>query len=303
MVGVLSWTRGNGAVITAAHAKRYRVTFPLWHDGPVAAMNAWSPTTIVFDASGSAIAWARGDYHLGNPALHTFLASLAGADGVARAADWLIGSWSGTIGEWRGKNSAERFMNVTSVAADGAATGTWSTAPEGRAKAKVSVQGDHVTVITSANSHVALKRENDRLVGTFRLEKGTTTHSIELFRAPNAAAPRPPAGRREEPVEGRRWGDTFVGLIQAHSAERCVAGSAEMYVTVEGGEVSGYWTSPGGDLMFTAPLAGETFTVVVTTPRGEQFDIQGRRRGHALEASLNSVATGCRLAGTLVRKQ
>jgi hypothetical protein len=77
VIGVLSWTRGDGASITREHAKRYAVTFPLWHDGPVAAMNSWSPTTIIFDKSGSAVAWARGDYHFSNPSLYSLLETLA----------------------------------------------------------------------------------------------------------------------------------------------------------------------------------------------------------------------------------
>jgi len=39
VIGVLSWTRGDGASITREHATRYGVTFPLLHDGPIAAMN------------------------------------------------------------------------------------------------------------------------------------------------------------------------------------------------------------------------------------------------------------------------
>lgn len=77
VIGVLSWTRGDGASITREHAERYAVTFPFWHDGPVAAMNTWSPTTLIFDKSGSAVAWARGDYHFSNPSLQSLLETLA----------------------------------------------------------------------------------------------------------------------------------------------------------------------------------------------------------------------------------
>lgn len=77
VIGVLSWTRGDGASITREHAARYAVTFPLWHDGPVGVMNRWSPTTLVFDKSGSAVAWARGDYHFSNPSLQSLLETLA----------------------------------------------------------------------------------------------------------------------------------------------------------------------------------------------------------------------------------
>jgi len=77
VIAVLSWTRGDGAAITREHATRYGVTFPLLHDGPVAAMNTWSPTTIIFDKSGSAVAWARGDYHFSNRSIHGLLEALA----------------------------------------------------------------------------------------------------------------------------------------------------------------------------------------------------------------------------------
>ena len=53
------------------------MTFPLWHDGPIATMNRWSPTTVIFDRSGVAVAWARGDYHFGNPATQKLLEGLA----------------------------------------------------------------------------------------------------------------------------------------------------------------------------------------------------------------------------------
>lgn len=76
VIGVLSWTRGDGASITRQHAEWYGVTFPLLHDGPVAAMLTWSPTTIIFDKSGSAVAWARGDYHFSNPSIYTLLEAL-----------------------------------------------------------------------------------------------------------------------------------------------------------------------------------------------------------------------------------
>jgi hypothetical protein len=76
-VGVLSWTRGDGVAITRSHAKNYGMTFPLWHGGPVTPMTQWSPTTIIFDKSGSAVAWARGDYHFGNGGIQTLLEALA----------------------------------------------------------------------------------------------------------------------------------------------------------------------------------------------------------------------------------
>jgi hypothetical protein len=77
VLGVLSWTRGDGARITRTHARRYGVSFPLWHDGPVGVLNAWSPTTVIFDRTGEAVAWARGDYHFANPALPVLLEALA----------------------------------------------------------------------------------------------------------------------------------------------------------------------------------------------------------------------------------
>ena len=77
VVAVLSWTRGNGAQITNQHARNYAITFPLWHDGPMANMSRWSPTTVIFDKSGSAVAWARGDYHFSNPSIEALLETLA----------------------------------------------------------------------------------------------------------------------------------------------------------------------------------------------------------------------------------
>ena len=77
VVGVLSWTSGDGARITRAHAERYGVTFPMWHDGPIGTMSRWSPTTVIFDKAGAPVAWARGDYHFRNPAIHALLDALS----------------------------------------------------------------------------------------------------------------------------------------------------------------------------------------------------------------------------------
>ena len=62
VLGVLSWTRGDGRMITRRHAEQYGISFSMLHDGPVGAFNRWSPTTIVFDRSGTTVAWARGSY-------------------------------------------------------------------------------------------------------------------------------------------------------------------------------------------------------------------------------------------------
>jgi hypothetical protein len=77
VIAVLSWTRGDGAAITREHAKHYALTFPFWHNGPIASMSTWSPTTLIFDKFGSPVAWARGSYHFSNPSLQTLLEALA----------------------------------------------------------------------------------------------------------------------------------------------------------------------------------------------------------------------------------
>jgi hypothetical protein len=74
---VLSWTKGDGLAITRRHASTYGLTFPIWHDGPIGTMSTWSPTTVIFDKSGSAVAWARGNYHIANPGLRVLLETLA----------------------------------------------------------------------------------------------------------------------------------------------------------------------------------------------------------------------------------
>jgi hypothetical protein len=40
-------------------------------------MTVWSPTTVIFDKSGFAVAWARGDYHFDNSGIQILLDALA----------------------------------------------------------------------------------------------------------------------------------------------------------------------------------------------------------------------------------
>lgn len=112
--------------------------------------------------------------------------ALARATATTGSGHWLIGVWQGEISDYQDRtNGPIRTLNIVSVAPDGTGTGAWTVADPGTnfTTTKSNVSGEDVTVITSANSRVELKRIGDRLKGTFTPRNGKS-YPVELRRLP-----------------------------------------------------------------------------------------------------------------------
>lgn len=107
-------------------------------------------------------------------------------DAAARAAasqHWLVGVWKGTIAGYAPPEGPQRVFTVDAVAPDGTAVAGWALeSASNYQNTKATVRDDRVTVITSANSRVELRRDGDRLVGTFTLANGRT-YNVVLTRS------------------------------------------------------------------------------------------------------------------------
>ena len=57
MIAVLSWTRATAAGMKSAQET---FPFPLLYDGPITAIARGTPTTVIFDKSGTSVAWKTG---------------------------------------------------------------------------------------------------------------------------------------------------------------------------------------------------------------------------------------------------
>jgi CHAT domain-containing protein len=86
---------------------------------------------------------------------------------------WLVGQWDGKIEKYLPKENPARTLQVFAVLSDGTARGRWAITGQDTARADVKVQGEQVNIVTGKESQVVLRRErDDRLVGTFTLQKG-----------------------------------------------------------------------------------------------------------------------------------
>ncbi len=90
-----------------------------------------------------------------------------------RPKHWLVGLWKGSIAGYTPPEGPARTLNVAGVADGGIATAAWGLqTARNFGSTNVTVNGDNVTVTTSANSRVELRRDGNQLVGTFTLVNG-----------------------------------------------------------------------------------------------------------------------------------
>jgi hypothetical protein len=79
IVAVLSWAGPGGSRTSwrdqEHHAKR-GVGFPFLHDGPIGPMVRGTPTVVVFDKAGKAVAWRVGAYDWQNREIRALLETL-----------------------------------------------------------------------------------------------------------------------------------------------------------------------------------------------------------------------------------
>ena len=113
------------------------------------------------------------------------LASLAALPAAAQEKHWLVGTWKGEIGNnYRGRDGTERTMTIAAVPTGGDIQGSWNA--QGRPRignAEFKLAGDSLTVVTSAEAQVDLKRAGDgKLRGQIRFLKTGKTHPIEMVR-------------------------------------------------------------------------------------------------------------------------
>jgi hypothetical protein len=201
----------------------------------------------------------------------------------AEQGDWLVGEWSGVIGNWDNPGSPERFMSIKSIQPNGMATGSWSVTPEKPNKASITVNGEQISVITIANVRVQLKRDGEKLVGTFTLENGKS-YPVALTKGSGQAVPA----------------ETFAGTV--YGGKDCFASSTEMEVTYRGNRDSGNWVVTGGaKINFFGEVTGDTLKASYTTSRGERVTIQTQKRGDTVDASFRGTS-GCGFTGKLTRK-
>lgn len=96
---------------------------------------------------------------------------------------WLMGIWTGQVQGYTPPEGPTRTLNVIDVTPDGTVTGAWNVGPgENFHDTKVSLNGDAVSVMTSARSLIVLQRNGDRLAGTFTLQNGRS-YPVELRRS------------------------------------------------------------------------------------------------------------------------
>ena len=63
VVAVLSWMRrGIGAKSASIYEREHGVKIPHLYDGPIAGVAPYSPTTVIFDKEGKAVAWKSGPH-------------------------------------------------------------------------------------------------------------------------------------------------------------------------------------------------------------------------------------------------
>jgi hypothetical protein len=108
-----------------------------------------------------------------------------GSEQVARPASshWLMGVWKGQVQGYATPEGPLRTLNVIDVKPDGTATGAWNIGTGMNFHdTTVSVNGDAVSIVTSARSIVALQRSGDVLKGIFTLANGRS-YPVELSRA------------------------------------------------------------------------------------------------------------------------
>ena len=78
---MLSWAGGWGARASWQdedyYTRQWNVRFPFLHDGPIAPLARGTPTTIVFDKAGVAVAWRVGSCDWTSPNVHALLEALA----------------------------------------------------------------------------------------------------------------------------------------------------------------------------------------------------------------------------------
>lgn len=79
IVAVLSWAGAWGGLASQRdedHYVKQGVGFPFLHDGPITAISRGTPTTIIFDKSGTAVAWKVGPCDWTSREVRTLLEAL-----------------------------------------------------------------------------------------------------------------------------------------------------------------------------------------------------------------------------------
>ena len=125
----------------------------------------------------------------------------------ASKGEWLVGTWEGELLAYAGAGSPKRTLKIVSVAADGAALGTWFVTGREEYLARIRmVDDDHVKVVTVVETVVDLKREGESgLDGTFVLAKGAGTYRVSLKRVSGASEPA--TAKLEKALLGRWEGE------------------------------------------------------------------------------------------------
>lgn len=108
------------------------------------------------------------------------------------AQHWLVGVWEGSIGNNYVDPTfgTDRYLHVIAVREDGSVLGCWQVRTGGCGSTVFRVDGDVVTLTTTAQSTVRLRRIGpDALRGTFapRVSGPTIEYAVEMTR--NRAAP------------------------------------------------------------------------------------------------------------------
>ena len=113
------------------------------------------------------------------------LAGLVALPAAAQDRHWLVGTWKGEIGNnYKGRDGTERTMTIAAVPPGGEIQGSWNAQGKPRiGNAEFKLAGDTLTVQTSADAQVELKRAGDsKLRGQVRFLKTGKTHPIDMVR-------------------------------------------------------------------------------------------------------------------------
>jgi hypothetical protein len=76
MIAVVSWADAWGARAAEYDRDYYGMKFPLLHGGPIGAFARTTPTTVIFDKSGTSVAWRTGSFDWTSREIRTVLEAL-----------------------------------------------------------------------------------------------------------------------------------------------------------------------------------------------------------------------------------